>query len=383
MKGIQRLQLAFAVFLLFGTLGPVSALANGVIDITSWTMLAVMTGTSGALSVAIVLSLRRPWSLVIIIPVFMFAIRHNSDIAGAISGKEESLTESISAPVVVTPDQFNDIKRKKITVYTISAIMVGLGWTMFVIVINTEGRKRGRIEAEMNIARDIQQSLLPQKPMHVPGCSVYGKTVPASEVGGDYFDFLDLGGGKVAVVIADVAGHGVGAGIIAAMTKSALYLQTAKDPAPSQIMSSLNEALAQITDRKTFVTCAYMLVSLTDRSLQFATAGHPGVLKKSTSGDISELRTKNLALGVKQGVKFEEAHLDLAAGDTFLLYTDGISESTNPGGQAFGTEGIADALKAGVDHSQLCDQLILASRTFSGVKEFKDDATVVCVSISG
>ena len=383
MKGTQRLQLALAVFLLFGTLGPASALANGVVDVTSWTLVAVMTVTSGTFAAAIVMSLVKPWSLVVIIPAFMFTISHNSEIASAISGRDEQIIASIAEPATITPSQFKEIKDKKIAVYSMSAIMVGLGWTMFVIVFNTEGRKRGRIESEISIAHAIQQSLLPQKPLLLSWCQVYGKTVPASEVGGDYFDFLALDDGRIAVVIADVAGHGVGAGIIAAMTKSAFYLQVAKDPTPSQVMSSLNEALAQITDRKTFVTCAYLLCDPGSKTFQYATAGHPPLqVKSAATAEIVELRTKNLALGVKRNVKFEEAKADFLPGDTFLLYTDGISESANQAGQSFGTEGIEHTLKVLGDSSLLCDQLINASRAFSGQTEFKDDATVVCLNIT-
>jgi sigma-B regulation protein RsbU (phosphoserine phosphatase) len=197
-------------------------------------------------------------------------------------------------------------------------------------------------------------------------------------VGGDYYDYFLIDDARIAVVIADVSGHGVGAGIIAAMTKSALYLQVTKDPSPLQMMNSINDALTQITNKRTFVTCAYLLLDRRTMKLSYATAGHPPLLMKS-AGQIRELATKNLALGVRRDISFTQDEVSISPGDSFLLYTDGISDATNRDGKVFGTRGVASVFRT-TEFGAMLDQMIRVPLQFSG-GEAKDDATVVCVEI--
>ncbi len=370
LKGRDRFFLATAVFLIFGMLGPASGLANGVIDTISWTMLFVTTVISGAMAAGIVLALKRPYSLFIVIPLFVYLTTHSVQIASAISGRDEHTVDSITEAVVISPEQFDIIRNKKMIFYALTSVLVGLGWTMFVIVLNNEGRKRGRIESEIKIAKEIQESLLPQGPILLDWCKVYGKTVPAHEVGGDYFDFVPLPGDRLAIVIADVSGHGVGAGIIAAMTKSALYLQLSIDPSPSMLLDRISAALAQVTNKKTFVTCAYLLIDRSGKSVRYATAGHPPVLMKhGANGKISELRTRNLPLGVKKEGQFEEGQISFGPGDSLLLYTDGITESGDRTGKQFEVDGLSRAFADAKVSDDGCVRIIEASRKFGGLIE--------------
>ena len=375
--------MALAVFLIFATFGPASSLANSVLAPPSWTLAWVLAFLSGGMAGCIVLANGRPWLLVPIIIVFMIGLSYPERIAGAISGHDERIVKSIDNSVQLTPEEFQAIRARRLILYVITTDLIALGWIVFVFVLNTEGKKRGRLEAEMNIARKIQQSLLPQSMLNTPWCRVSGLTVPASEVGGDYFDAIKLSDNMVAVVIADVSGHGVGAGIISAMTKSALNSQLQHDASPGAILANLNETLVKVTDEKTFVTCAYVLLNRVTREIHIATAGHPPVLyKKSNGATLVEHRTPNVGLGMKSGIEFEEETAPMSAGDLVVLYTDGIIEARRKDEEQFGSNRLQEAVMKYSGAADVCSKIIQTAQSFSGAKDFTDDATVVSINIT-
>jgi len=382
MSNRELAKLALAVFMIFGSFGPASLLANGVLATGSWTLLMVVTTLSGGFSASIIFALRKPWLMVIVVIIFILAISNSERLASMISGKDESITETATDTVHITPGEFKTIKEKRIAFFALSVVLIGCGWMMFVIVLNTEGKKRGRLEAEMKIARDIQQSLLPRSSLQTSWCSISGLSIPTSEVGGDYFDAIKLSGTLVAVIIADVSGHGVGAGIITAMTKSALYSQLWLDPMPSSVLANLNNTLAKLTDGKTFVTCAYLLLDHSKGIARVATAGHHPVLWKHYEDHrFDELRTPNLGLGIKNETMFEDVEIRYSKGDILVLHTDGIIEAVNDQGEQFGLQRLQDIVASEIDPGQICSRIITAAQSFSGSKEFRDDATVVSISL--
>jgi len=260
---------------------------------------------------------------------------------------------------------------------------LGLSWAMMATVLNSEGKKRGRLETEMTIANNIQRSLLPSSPFKNSWCTVTGLAIPTSEVGGDYFDVIPLSDTQVGVIIADVSGHGVGAGIISAMTKSALHSEIIRNPEPSKVLSNLNRTLVSLTEDKTFVTCAYVLMNHRTSTALVATAGHPPVLfKKGKDSRVTEIRTPNLALGVKDGIAFKEKAIRFHPGDILFLHTDGITEAANKKGEQFGHDRLAGVLRDEKNGADICASVIDAAREFTGLKEFEDDATAVGISIT-
>ena len=378
----ERLLLAFAVFLMFGAFGPASILANSVLIPGSWTLLGVVVFLSGGMSATIILSMTRPWLLVPIVILFSLGIVHAEEIAGYISGRDESMGESISQQVVVTPEQLESVKQKRAGFFAIGALLIGSGWAMFVVVLNAEGRKRIRLQTEVNLAKEIQESLQPQDGFRASWCAIGGRTIPASEVGGDFYDVIPLSDSLIAVIVADVSGHGVKAGIISAMTKSALYAQLQKNPAPSCVLVSVNETLVQLIDDESFVTAAYLVLDRKKKRGTFATAGHPPLLFRS-GGSVEKLRTPNLALGMKRGVGYKERSFAFRRDDSFLLYTDGIVEVMNRKGEEFGYERLLRSWPADRSSREACDQIIAQAREFAGSGEFKDDVTLVSVNLSG
>jgi len=383
MKKWELFRLMLAVGLLFGVHGPVFLLANSVFTPGSVALLVVRTLLVVSFSAFIVLAIRAPWVGVPLAVMGMVAMVSSEQITAYITGKDEHVVDSISHTIEITPAEYASIKAQRLTLYGLTALLVGSSWAMMAIVLNSEAKKRGRLQAEINIAGEIQRSLLPDSSFSNDWCSVSGLAIPTSEVGGDYFDIISLSRDLVAVVIADVSGHGVGAGIVSAMTKSALHSQLAQDPSPSTVLKNMNETLVSITEDKTFVTLAYVLLNDRAMAARIATAGHPAVLyKKNGRPDISDIRVPNLALGVKPNVHFKEKRIRYTCGDVFFLHTDGIVEASTKQGEQFGLERLRKAVAEENNPSRLCERVLHAVEQFTGSKEMTDDVTVVSISLT-
>jgi sigma-B regulation protein RsbU (phosphoserine phosphatase) len=262
--------------------------------------------------------------------------------------------------------------------------LISLGYTLFVILLASEGRRRTRLETEMGIARRIQDALLPAGGLHAGWCDVNGATVPAEEVGGDYFDYLELPDGRITVVVADVAGHGVGAGILSAMTKSSFRSLVAADPSPVRLLGELNRTLCQLVQRNYFVTMAYMVIDPRTRTARIATAGHPPVLHfRGGEPAPAPVRTPSMALGMKGTATFAEAAVAWAPGDLFLFYTDGVLEARDRRGGEYGGERLRESVAnaRARNSGELPGAVIASLRAHTSSSGFADDVTVVSVQL--
>jgi sigma-B regulation protein RsbU (phosphoserine phosphatase) len=248
-----------------------------------------------------------------------------------------------------------------------------------------EVRNRARLETEVKIAQNIQQSLIPCATFENSWCKVAGMMSSATEVGGDYFDIISLSDHQLVVAIADVAGHGVGSGILSAMTKSAFRSQLMHDASPAKLLENLNQTIFQVSQRNMFVTFAYLLLDERTHTAAYATAGHPPLLFLSNGAQrYLQLRTSNPALGLQQASQFVEACVSFSSGDSFILYTDGIIEAVDTKGKEFGIDRLQDqvAQQQSCTGSDLCSRIVDSVRRYTGTDAFKDDVTVVSVKLS-
>jgi serine phosphatase RsbU (regulator of sigma subunit) len=226
---------------------------------------------------------------------------------------------------------------------------------MFIKVIRSEVRQRARFETEISLAREIQESLQPAGRIETSKFSAFGMTVPASEVGGDYFDFIQKEGDILIAAIADVTGHGVGAGILSAMTKSALYMELAHTTDPGEILRRLNNTIHSLSDEKTFVTFALIEFRLSEGKVRAATAGHPPIFMRRAGSTVpEEIRTGGMALGMKADATFRFAEIACAPGDSFCLYTDGILEAADNRKEEFGSGRLARLFGTTADDPEEC-----------------------------
>lgn len=249
--------------------------------------------------------------------------------------------------------------------------------------VEAERRKR-----ELEIARELQVNLLPAGPPAVPELDIAGRSEPASEVGGDYFDYLPLSGGRLAVVVGDVAGHGMPAGLLMAMAKSAIYTQIQIDGDPSQLMGRLSETLLRLSADNQFMTLVFAEIDVAAGRLRYSNAGHHYPLHyRSATGTIEQLESTGLPLGMLPRPAGPFRVRALGPGDILVFYSDGVVEAAPLGDvdDMFGLTRLGRIVLANRNQpaDTIVDAVFRAVRGFRGLVPLDDDATIVVVKVLG
>ena len=244
-------------------------------------------------------------------------------------------------------------------------------------------KEQERIKHEFEIARKMQEKLLPGEMPHIPGMQIDGICLPAQELGGDYFDFFKIDDNHLAIAIADVCGKGVSASFLMAEIKGMMMQLTKSYRSPKSLLIELNEMLYRSIDRNSFVTMIYAVLNISKKTVTFSRAGHNPVLKCSSDKSNELLTPKGIGLGIDEGLLFEknleEQTTLLAKNDIFLMYTDGIVEAMNSKHEMFGEDLLLNTL---VNNRQknvsLIREAILDNlKTFLKGKPAQDDITLI------
>jgi len=238
-----------------------------------------------------------------------------------------------------------------------------------------ERRERERLSREANEARTIQEALLPKCSPYIPGFQVTGRSVPAGLVGGDWYDFIDLGDGRWGLVLADVAGKGTAAALLMSGTRGMLRSLVGAHCCPSEVLARLNRLLADDFPSGRFVTMVYAVLDPERRLLTFANAGHLRPLLVDDGGARFLDAEQGMPLGLGFG-GFSEQRVTLAPGSRLLFYSDGITEAEGPGEEEYGP----DRLRQHVLGAEASAESLLADvRSFANGEGLRDDATVIFV----
>jgi PAS domain S-box-containing protein len=256
----------------------------------------------------------------------------------------------------------------------------------------TELRRAEEERHEMEIAKQIQLSLLPGSPLQVDGALVAGYCLPATHVGGDYFDYF-CGPDSVDIVIADVSGHSMGAALVMAETRSTLKAEAlhrlCEDGSrigTGEILHTLNALLFDDLSRADlFITMFYMKYHRATRRLSYANAGHNRpLLRRAGETACRELDADGLIFGVSKNVAFEEKGTVLRKGDLVLLYTDGITEAQNPEGEFFGADRLGKlfAAQGAKMPQEIINTIVEELQTFCRSHSFADDISLVILKIT-
>lgn len=239
--------------------------------------------------------------------------------------------------------------------------------------------ERARLENELALARRIQARLLPDAPPHITGLEIAGASESAREVGGDYFDHIDLGGGRVALVIADVSGKGVPAALIMSAFRASLVSNDLVHADPAQLAGRLNGFLHGSVDPGKFVTAFVGFLDATTGALHYVNAGHnPPVLLRAT-GEPEWLNEGGTILGIMPSSTFSSGVASLGPGDLLALYTDGVTEGADAQGEMWGEDRLVASL--GRLRTRPCAtivrDLVAEVRAFEGESGPADDITVL------
>ena len=201
-----------------------------------------------------------------------------------------------------------------------------------------EAKERERIEQELKVARLIQQTLLPKTLPELPGYDVAAYYQPAREVGGDFYDFLDLEDGRFGLVVGDVTDKGVPAALVMATTRTMLRAAAQRLLSPGEVLQRVNDVLVQDIPPNMFVTCLYAILDTESGRLVYANAGHdlPYRRRAGRSDGAEELRARGMPLGLMPGMGYEEKEIVLEKGESVLFYSDGLVEAHDSRGEMFG-----------------------------------------------
>jgi serine phosphatase RsbU (regulator of sigma subunit) len=209
-----------------------------------------------------------------------------------------------------------------------------------------EGMARKKMDQELDLARHIQQGLLPGFPPDIPGYEIHGNNLPSRQVSGDLFGWWPREDGRWLFCLADVSGKGLGPGLLMASLQATLEAWTERDLSTGDLAFQLSRVLARHTDGRRFITAFLALLDPRTGALTYTNAGHNPALLIHPGGSFTELESQGLPLALLPGQPYGEATLHLQGGDLLAVYTDGITEATNPAGEEFGQETLTSALVA-------------------------------------
>lgn len=236
---------------------------------------------------------------------------------------------------------------------------------------------------QLEIAKIIRSSLVPQQELFFPGIDIGHKYMPSMELSGDYYDLVPIDENKLGITVSDVAGKGTSAAIYTARAKYVLKSFAFADYPPEEVLTKVNQILEPETEREKFISLFYGKIDLKNKEITYSVAGHePPILWKTSAGKHILLEGDGLLIGVEQEEKYKRRKASLESGDFLVLYTDGITEARSPEGKSFGLEGVLPILE---ENSSLSAQGI-ANKIHTAVQKFTrkkltDDFTLLVVKI--
>jgi sigma-B regulation protein RsbU (phosphoserine phosphatase) len=245
-----------------------------------------------------------------------------------------------------------------------------------------EAMESNALERQVQMAAEVQHRMIPAKPPQIPGIDLAAVYVPCYELGGDFYDFIELPYNNLGMVIADVSGKGVPASLTMAAVRSALRAQVDNVYYLYEVLRRINLMLCRDATPGEFVTLFYGVLDGRNRRLTYCNAGHPpGLILRE--GKIIELGSDNLVLGVDPNELYTQSLVDMRAGDTLLLYTDGLMDAMNFEKERFGRERIVQAfLQGGGTAENVVDSILWSLRKFTGMEKPTDDVTMIVAKVS-
>jgi sigma-B regulation protein RsbU (phosphoserine phosphatase) len=265
-----------------------------------------------------------------------------------------------------------------------------IGYTGDAINEMTKGLiERERMQRSLNLAKEVQQNLLPKSNLKVNGFDIAGKSVYCDETGGDYYDFISIGDNekqKIGVAIGDVSGHGIPSALLMATVRSSLRQRASLPGSIAKIITDVNRQLVKdVEDSGQFMTMFFLALDTATRQLEWVRAGHdPAIFYDPRSDSFNELGGSGIALGVDAEWIYEDnKKTDFPNGQIIFLSTDGIWEARNKKGEMLGKEPILNAIRqnSSSDAGQIIDAIFDILDKFIGEVKIEDDITSVVIKM--
>jgi phosphoserine phosphatase RsbU/P len=250
--------------------------------------------------------------------------------------------------------------------------------------LHEQALKQRDVERDLKLAREVQQSFLPDHKPNIPGFEFFDYYQPADQIGGDYFDYISLPQGKIGIVVADVVGHGVAAALLMAKLSTETRFALISEPSPAIAMTKLNERLC-LQQAQRFVTMVALVIDPQTSKVQIVCAGHMAPIHRKADGTIQEPgeETAGLPLGITDSMGYEQSEITLQPGESLTLYTDGINECANQAGDMYSIERLRDhVLRCAESPTKLGTLIVDDVRRFLGKALQNDDMCLVTLARS-
>ena len=245
-------------------------------------------------------------------------------------------------------------------------------------------RQRERLDHEMKIAQEIQRLLLPKTFPESPEISIFGTNIACEMVGGDYFDIIELAGGRYGVVVADISGKGIPAALLASMLQGVFSATAGMDIPQHMVASRVNKYLQERSSDDRYATLFYGVIEPEGR-IEYINAGHVPAMVRTATGQVYTLSSDNFPLGMFDFADYHSAQAMLQPGDFLVIYSDGISEARNMKEELYGEQGLRELLLKfdGTSLDDLTKAILSDVRVFTGGAPQSDDMTLLLVHYRG
>jgi sigma-B regulation protein RsbU (phosphoserine phosphatase) len=259
-------------------------------------------------------------------------------------------------------------------------------FALYNAIIYSMANEKKRLDHDLEIARDIQRILLPEEAPAINGFQINGINVPARQVSGDYFDYIQVDEDRFGVAIADVSGKGVPASLIMAICRSVLRAEAARNPSPADVLRKVNRQLYPDIKEDMFISMAYLILNHQNHAVTLARAGHDApLLYKRQSETVTPVKPPGMVVGIDSGSVFDRLTTDFAVplerDDCLVLYTDGVTETLNVDGDEFGLERVMQSVRASANSGAqaIVKKIIEDVREFTGSTPQNDDMTLIAI----
>ncbi|HEX5227029.1 MAG TPA: PP2C family protein-serine/threonine phosphatase [Bryobacteraceae bacterium] len=362
------LWLALTAFLTFASVGLAADLSSGL-RWPFWWAITRMVGFGLIVAVFIAAMIRVPKTRPIVLALFFLMLigLPRIDLRFAANG-------TLLGP------RFESVRWRLGTEGMILSFCAAAGWSIFVIFAGTQGVRHVRERTELELAEKVQRRLAPPLTIRTERYAIHGRSVPSSQMGGDLLDAVSDGESAMCY-IADVAGHGIAAGVFMGMVKSAARTALLNPGPIEQLLTDLNRVLFEVkAGSSTYVTFACAQCRQ-DGKVEYALAGHGPILHyRARSKTVARLAMEQFPLGLFATAKFQSAEIDVEPGDILALMTDGLPETTNEADEEFGFDRIGDIVAQNAQDSLAA----LADRLFTEIRRHgvqTDDETLLLVRV--
>lgn len=254
----------------------------------------------------------------------------------------------------------------------------------YMVELQRTTAEKTRLIKELEIAKGIQRSFLPEKEPEISGIDIAASNVAATEVGGDFYDFIPIAKDQWGLTIADVAGKGVPAALFMALSRTLVRASTTGNPNVSESIEKANELICADAKTGMFVTLFYAILDAKKKRLRYVNAGHnPPLLLKQQKGNTVLLKAKGIALGVIENIELEEEEIQLEKGDLITLFTDGVTEAINQKEEQFGQQRLLTLIEEnrGLSACEIISKIEAEVTAFSGGQPQFDDITLMIIKI--